>query len=85
MDSVYLEWSDEPIPDNLASPVEIMDWYKDHKQGDLLYSGKEIYFAKRVIHRATNYGTHPATFVEVAYGVNDEDDIVRLEDRYGRA
>lgn len=38
-----------------------------------------------VKHRVTNTGIVPARFIEVAIGFPDEDDIIRFEDKYGRA
>lgn len=46
--------------------------------------GQAIQFGEGIIHRATNIGRKPATFVEVIYGDPDERDIKRYEDDYGR-
>jgi len=37
------------------------------------------------IHSMRNAGKEPARFLEIAFGHFDEDDIERLEDKYGRA
>jgi len=37
-----------------------------------------------VLHRISNHGTVPVSLIEVATGVPDEKDIVRVNDKYGR-
>ncbi len=43
------------------------------------------YIPRRGRHRIMNEGTEPLVIIEVQVGTCDEDDIVRLEDDYGRA
>lgn len=45
---------------------------------------EEIYIPRRTRHRAAGAGPHPSRWLEIAFGEFDEEDIVRLEDRYGR-
>jgi mannose-6-phosphate isomerase len=45
--------------------------------------GDEFFIPRGTVHRATG-GARGARFLEVAFGRFDEDDIERLEDRYGR-
>lgn len=56
--------------------------------GDTVFymeAGREYCIPKGIKHRIENLDAHnPTTILEVAYGRFDENDIVRLEDRYGR-
>ena len=45
---------------------------------------EEIYIPRRTRHRAAGAGPRPSRWLEIAFGKFDEEDIVRLEDRYGR-
>lgn len=46
--------------------------------------GQEFFVPRGAVHRVA-CGTHgPGRFMEVAFGEFDEDDIERLDDRYGR-
>lgn len=46
---------------------------------------QSIYIPKQAVHRIENFGTSPAKIIEVQIGdYLGEDDIVRLEDVYGR-
>ncbi|MFA6601768.1 MAG: phosphomannose isomerase type II C-terminal cupin domain [Candidatus Paceibacterota bacterium] len=48
-----------------------------------LASGLDCFVPRGIKHRL-NGGNEPLVLLELAYGVFDENDIVRLEDRYGR-
>jgi oxalate decarboxylase/phosphoglucose isomerase-like protein (cupin superfamily) len=49
-------------------------------------SGDTFYFPRGMLHRAINKTDKDfARFFEVAFGVNDESDIVRVSDKYSRA
>jgi len=84
MSPLIVEWSTEPVPSGLYEREAILDWYTEHRMMQLVGLGDELYFDRRVIHRPHNDSEVIASFVEVAYGHNDEDDITRLADRYGR-
>ncbi|MCY3776627.1 MAG: phosphomannose isomerase type II C-terminal cupin domain [Candidatus Aminicenantes bacterium] len=45
---------------------------------------EEIYIPRQTRHRAAGAGPRPSRWLEIAFGEFDEEDIVRLEDRYGR-
>lgn len=47
--------------------------------------GDQVWIPRGTSHRIANVGERPARFVEVAYGVFDEGDIVRHEDDYARS
>lgn len=44
-----------------------------------------IFISRLTKHRAFAVGKKPAQWLEIAFGDFDEEDVVRLEDRYGRA
>ena len=46
--------------------------------------GQEFYVPRGTTHRVTGADDGPTRFMEVAFGEFDEDDIERLDDRYGR-
>ncbi|MGH8908638.1 MAG: phosphomannose isomerase type II C-terminal cupin domain [Egibacteraceae bacterium] len=46
--------------------------------------GAELYIPRGTHHRLGNSSSSPARVLEIAFGDFDEDDIHRLEDRYGR-
>ena len=51
-----------------------------------LQKGKSVVIPKTVAHRVENLGNVPLIIIEVQTGeVLEEDDIVRMEDKYGRA
>ena len=45
--------------------------------------GEEFYIPAKVLHRIGAYDKH-VLYLEIAFGFQDEDDIVRLEDKYDR-
>lgn len=48
--------------------------------------GQHVHLPVETAHRIENVGDTPVIFIEVQYGQKlDENDIVRLEDKYGRA
>ncbi|MBA4116893.1 MAG: phosphomannose isomerase type II C-terminal cupin domain [Rubrobacter sp.] len=53
---------------------------------DVLYptSGEKLYIPRGTVHRLSCTGDRPVRILEVAFGEFDEEDIVRLEDVYGR-
>lgn len=46
--------------------------------------GDLVWIPAGAVHRVGNTGTEPGRVLEIAYGDFDEEDIVRLEDDYGR-
>jgi len=82
---MLVEWSNEPVPFGMHERDAILDWYMAHKVFRYVENGDELFFDRRVVHRPHNDSGKEASFVEVAYGHNDEEDITRLADRYGRA
>ena len=85
INDLFIEYSDSPVPIGMTEKEAILDWYSSHKEVKHVRTGDELYFDRRVIHRPHNERAQYSSFFEVAYGHNDEEDIVRLADRYGRA
>jgi len=46
--------------------------------------GEEIFIARKAPHRLRCFGQRPGRVMEIWIGESDEEDIVRLEDDYGR-
>lgn len=47
--------------------------------------GEELYIPRGTVHRLSGAGERAARILEISFGEFDEEDIVRLEDVYGRA
>ncbi len=47
--------------------------------------GEELYIPRGTVHRLSGAGERAARVLEISFGEFDEEDIVRLEDVYGRA
>lgn len=47
-------------------------------------SGEELFIPRQTIHRLSTVGGEPVRVLEISFGEFDEEDIVRLEDVYGR-
>ena len=47
--------------------------------------GEEIFIPRETVHRLSGMGEREARILEVSFGDFDEEDIVRLEDVYGRS
>jgi len=47
--------------------------------------GEKIFIPRRTTHRLCAVGGNPIRILEISFGEFDEEDIVRLEDAYGRA
>ena len=46
--------------------------------------GEKLYIPRETVHRLSCEGDQPVRILEISFGEFDEDDIVRLEDIYGR-
>jgi mannose-6-phosphate isomerase len=46
--------------------------------------GEKLYIPRETVHRLSCVGERPVRILEVSFGEFDEDDIIRLEDIYGR-
>lgn len=47
-------------------------------------SGEELFIPRGTVHRLSTVGEEPVRVLEISFGEFDEEDIVRLEDVYGR-
>ncbi|MBA2442553.1 MAG: phosphomannose isomerase type II C-terminal cupin domain [Rubrobacter sp.] len=47
-------------------------------------SGDELFIPRETVHRLSTIGESPVRVLEISFGEFDEEDIVRLEDVYGR-
>ena len=46
--------------------------------------GEKLYIPRETVHRLSADGDEPVRILEISFGEFEEDDIVRLEDVYGR-
>ncbi len=46
--------------------------------------GEKLFIPRETVHRLSTEGKEPVRILEISFGEFDEDDIVRLEDVYGR-
>jgi len=77
-------WSIVPVPLDMENPNEILKWWSYGLcEKRMSEPGDMFWFPRGVIHRVSAIGG--VTITEVAYGENDEEDIARLLDEYGRA
>ncbi len=55
--------------------------------GKVLHPSPEekLFIPRETVHRLSSTGDEPVRILEISFGEFDEDDIVRLEDVYGRA
>ena len=54
--------------------------------GETLYPdpGERVFITRGTAHRLSSAGDSPARILEISFGEFDEEDIVRIEDVYGR-
>ena len=89
-----VEHSDMPIPKHLfhhnleeegKMKYEIQQWYLQHDCMSDGMEGNMFGFEKRTIHRIKYIGKKKyGRVLDLAFGENDEEDIIRLDDNYGR-
>jgi len=91
-DHFIVEYSSKPIPvEILDEPneakrfAEVEQFLKDHLIVTTGFVGSKFGFKRHVIHRVTYVGEQETGKIfDLAFGVNDETDIVRVKDEYGR-
>jgi len=91
-DDFIIEYSSIEVPDEILNlPVE--DWrihgfdafLKNHLVTTPGSEGDLFGFKRKVLHRAAYHGSRKyGRILDVAMGFNDENDIVRIRDQYGR-
>ena len=85
-DDFTVEYSTKPVPPYMIGDIEeIPKWFNSHHE---IYEGKAgimFGFEKRTIHRIIYNGRNEyGRCLDLAFGENDEEDIIRLDDQYGR-
>ena len=91
-DDFTVDYSKQPVPGDLINePNE--DWrinnfnkfLEEHLVSMEAYEGDMFGFNRKVIHRTAYHGSKEyGRVLDVAFGINDEEDIVRLRDKYNR-
>ncbi|KKK91270.1 hypothetical protein LCGC14_2714640 [marine sediment metagenome] len=85
-----LEYSDSQVPINkvgniVMTKTELHNWYLKHNVMSDGFTGDMFGFEKRTVHRITYIGKKEyGRVLDLAFGENDENDIIRLDDEYGR-
>ncbi len=91
-DGFVIDYSSKEVPlDLINEPNEdtrIKGFNKFLEENMIRENGQDgdrFGFMRRIIHRAGYVGEKPyGKILDVAFGNNDEEDIVRIEDKYGR-
>lgn len=87
-DNFLLECSDVPVPQSMIDKVDIGEincWYYGHTWVHNAHEGSMFGFEKKIIHRIEYVGRKKyGRVLDLAFGENDEKDIIRLDDQYGR-
>ena len=87
IDPVIIQYSLYPIPMEIThDKLLIHEWLKDYLITEKTEEGNMYMFKPYVVHRVVHSicDREVARVFEVAYGYNDEEDIIRLDDKYGR-
>lgn len=91
-DGFIIEYSDEPVPKSILNNPkepdrfhELEAFLKEHLISVQAKEGDMFGFLHFIVHRATYNGDRDVgRILDVAFGENDEEDIVRIKDAYGR-
>ena len=91
-DDFVIDYSDKAVAQNIIDdPDEFSriryfeNFLKENMVTVKANKWDTFYFQKRIIHRAHYIGKEEyGTFLDVAFGQNSEDDVIRLDDKYGR-
>lgn len=91
-DGFLIDYSTKPVPqeiieepDELKRFLSLENFLKDNLISVIAREGDMFGFRRFVVHRATYRGNR--TFgraLDIAMGENDEQDIIRIKDKYGR-
>lgn len=86
IDPCIIRYSVHPVPHNLLGNIKALKTFAAYDM--ITLSGQEgdlFGFKKRVIHRVGYVGPRDyGRLLDIAFGENDENDIIRIEDKYGR-
>ena len=85
-DDFTVEYSTKPVPFEMFSDTkEVVKWFDSHHEIYVGKAGSMFGFEKRTIHRIIYNGYNDyGRCLDLAFGENDEEDIIRLDDQYGR-
>jgi len=86
MDDFTIWLSDISVPIEIDNNLnELVLFIADHLKKRICKKGDIIYIPKFFIHRPIYQGLYEyGCIVDMAFGHNDENDIVRINDKYGR-
>jgi len=92
-DNFIIQYSSIPVPKEILENQDEQQRFKDLElflEDNLIThqanEGDMFGFHRQVVHRATYVGSNEyGKILDLAFGENDEDDIVRIADKYGRA
>ena len=87
-----VEYSKEPVSDELINEPDdarriqgFSDFLNENMVIETAPEGSMFGFKRKVIHRTLYQGDREyGRVLDIAFGTNDEEDIVRLQDKYGR-
>jgi hypothetical protein len=78
-----VEYTDKSMFD--LGDMDPDEFLKKNMIYDLGFSGSSYYFKRGHVHRVKYIGDKAiGRILDVAFGVNDEEDIIRIKDEYGR-
>lgn len=91
-DDFIIEYSSEPVPDSIINETdelkrfkELEDFLNEKLVTEIVKEGEMFGFKEKVVHRAIYKGSKEyGRCLDVAFGENDEEDIVRIRDKYKR-
>jgi len=91
-DSFIIDYSIKPVPKTIIDNpneaeriIQLEEFLKDNLVTVEANEGDEFGFHEFVVHRATYVGNRSyGRILDLAFGINDESDIFRIKDLYGR-
>ena len=87
-DGLSVEWGPQLFlntsPKHKYKKEDLIDMWIECAIVEHTKMGQMFYFPRGCIHRCFNATEHPIQFLDIAFGENSEDDIIRIDDRYGR-
>jgi len=92
-DGFTVEYSNKPVPQEIVNDPEeprrfnrLEAFLKENMLTETIQEGEMFGFHRFVVHRAIYNGNKEyGRVLDIAFGHNDEEDIVRIHDKYGRS
>jgi len=92
-DSFEIQYSTEPVPqyiqlirDDDKRSLMMEKFLMENLKTEIVRENEALGFRRLFVHRARYLGPRPVgRILDVAFGKNDEEDIIRIKDDYGRA